>query len=134
MVNLYQTFGLSLDSATDSLFTSTTLANGGYSNSALSGMAVSNIIVIGIDNSQYGEILDGKTVKLELPTTAGTYTIYSTFLGGQQPTNVLDAAYTDTASATARFGFNVAPMFCDAIMKPNGGVEPVLIILTADNM
>ena len=121
LVNLYQTFGLSLDSATDSLFTSTTLANGGYSNSALSGMAVSNIIVIGIDNSQYGEILDGKTVKLELPTTAGTYTIYSTFLGGQQPTNVLDAAYTDTASATARFGFNVAPMFCDAIMKPNGG-------------
>ena len=121
LVNLYQTFGLSLDSATDSLFTSTTLANGGYSNSALSGMAVSNLIVIGIDNSQYGEILDGKTVKLELPTTAGTYTIYSTFLGGQQPTNVLDAAYTDTASATARFGFNVAPMFCDAIMKPNGG-------------
>jgi len=121
LVNLYQTFGLSLDSASDTLFTATTLTNGGYSNTALSGMAVSKIIVIGVDNTQYGEILDGKTVKVDLPTTAGTYTIYSTFLGGQQATNVLDASYTDTASATARFGYNVAPMFCDAIMKPNGG-------------
>lgn len=121
LVNLFQTFGLSLDTTTDALFTTTTLTNGGYSNTALSGMAVNNIIVIGIDNSQYGELLDGKTVKVELPTTAGTYTIYSSFLGGQQTKNVLDASYTDTASATARFGFNVAPMFCDAIMKPNGG-------------
>jgi len=121
LVNLYQTFGLSLDSASDTLFTATTLTNGGYSNTALSGMAVSKIIVIGVNNTQYGEILDGKTVKVDLPTTAGTYTIYSTFLGGQQATNVLDSVYTDTASATARFGYNVAPMFCDAIMKPNGG-------------
>jgi len=121
LVNLYQTFGLSLDSTTDSLFTSTTLANGGYSNTALSGMAVSKIIVVGVDNSKYGELLDGKTVKLELPTSAGTYTIYSTFLGGQQLPTVLDAAYTDTAQVTASFGYNVAPMFCDAIMKPNGG-------------
>lgn len=121
LVNLYQTFGLSLDSTGDSLFTATTLTNGGYANTALSGMAVSKIIVIGVNNSQYGELMDGKTVKVELPTSAGTYTLYSTFLGGQQLNTVLDAAYTDTASVTGRFGYNVAPMFCDAIMKPNGG-------------
>ena len=121
LVNLYQSFGLSLDSTGDSLFTATTLTNGGYSNSALSGMATSKIIVVGVDNSQYGELLDGKTIKVELPTSAGTYTLYSTFLGGEQLNTVLDAAYTDTASVTGRFGYNVAPMFCDAIMTPNGG-------------
>lgn len=121
LVNLYQTFGLSLDSTTDTLFTGTTLANGGFSNTALSGTAVSKILVIGVNNSEYGEMLDGKTVKVDLPTSAGTYTLYSTFLGGQKPTNVLDAEYRDTASATIRFGYNVAPMFCDTIMKPNGG-------------
>jgi hypothetical protein len=121
LVNLYKTFGLSLDSTGDAVFTATTSTNGGYSNTALSGMAVSKIIVIGVDNSQYGELLDGKTVKVTLPTSAGTYTIYSSFLGGQQSTNILDANYTDAASATGNFGYNVAPMFCDTIMKPNGG-------------
>ena len=121
LVNLYQSFGLSLDSAGDDVFTATTLANGGYSDTALSGMGVSKIIVVGVDNSQYGELMDGKTVKVQLPTSAGTYTLYSTFLGGQQLNTVLDAAYTDTATVTGRFGYNVAPMFCDAIMKPNGG-------------
>ena len=121
LVNLYQSFGLSLDSTGDALFTATTLTNGGYSDTGFSGMAVSKIIVIGIGNSQYGEMLDGKTVKLELPTSAGTYTLYSSFLGGQQLNSVLDASYTDAAQATNRFGNNVAPMFCDAILKPNGG-------------
>lgn len=121
LVNLYQTFGLSLDSASDSIFTATTNTNGGYSDTALSGLATNKIIVIAIDNSQYGELLDGKTVKVEFPTTAGTYTLYSTFLGGTRPLTDLDATYTDTAQPTARFGFNVAPMFCDTIMKPNGG-------------
>jgi len=121
LVNLYQTFGLSLDSTGDVNFTGTTYTNGGFSDTALSGLATTKIIVIGIDNSKYGEMLDGKTVKLDLPTSAGTYTLYSTYLGGQSQLNELDARYNDTAQATASFGYKVAPMFCDAIMKPNGG-------------
>ncbi len=121
LVNLFQSFGLSLNVNNDVTFTGTTLGNGGYSNTAFSGMGVDKIIVIGVDNSQYGELIDGKTVKVELPTSAGTYTLYSSFLGGQQLNSVLDASYTDAAQATNRFGNNVAPMFCDAILKPNGG-------------
>ena len=121
LVNLYQSFGLSLDASGDALFTATTLTNGGYSNTGFSGMAVNKIIVIGVDNSKYGELMDGKTVKVVLPTSAGTYTLYSSFAAGQQATNVLDATYTDVNNATGRFGYNVAPMFCDTIMKPNGG-------------
>lgn len=121
LVNLFNSFGLSLDSVGDNNFTGTTYINGGFSDTALSGLGASKIIVIGVANSQYGELMDGKTVKVELPTSAGTYTIYSTFLGGLTSLNELDARFADTAAATGQFGFNVAPMFCDTIMKPNGG-------------
>ncbi len=121
LVNLFQSFALPLDTTADFKFTGTTYVNGGFSDTALSGLGVSKVIVIGVDNSKYGELIDGKTVKVELPTSAGTYTLYSTFLGGLTPNHELDARYTDTAAASASFGFNIAPMFCDTIMKPNGG-------------
>ena len=121
LVNLFYSFGLSVNSSDDTNFTGTTYINGGFSDTALSGLGTSKIIVIGVDNSQYGELIDGKTVKVELPTSAGTYTLYSTYLGGLTPIHELDALFADTAAATGQFGYNVAPMFCDAIMTPNGG-------------
>ena len=121
LVNLFYSFGLSTSSNDDTTFTGTTYINGGLSDTALSGLGSSKIVVIGVDNSKYGELMDGKTVKVELPTSAGTYTIYSTFLGGLTPLHELDARFTDTAAVTGPFGFNVAPMFCDTIKKPNGG-------------
>jgi hypothetical protein len=121
LVNLFYSFGLSIDSTSDILYTGTTYINGGLSDTALSGLGTSKIIVIGVDNSKYGELIDGKTVKVELPTSAGTYTIYSSFLSDLRPLNELDASFTDTAAVTDPFGFNVAPVFCDTIMTPNGG-------------
>jgi hypothetical protein len=121
LVNLFFSFGLSLNSSNDNRFSGVTYANGGFSDTAFSGFATNKIVVIGIDNSQYGELIDGKTVKVELPTTAGTYTLYSTYLGGLSQTNELDARYTDTAIATGSFGFNISAMFSDNIATPNGG-------------
>ena len=121
LVNLFFSFGLSVDSDNDNNFTGTTYMNGGFSDTALSGLGSSKIVVIGVDSSQYGELIDGKTVKVVLPTSAGTYTIYSTYLGGLTQVNELDALFADPAAATGQFGYNVAPMFCDTILKPNGG-------------
>lgn len=121
LVNLFFSFGLSVNAAGDADFTGTTYMNGGFSDTALSGLGSSKIIVIGVDNSQYGELIDGKTVKVEFPTSAGTYTLYSTYLGGLTPLHELDALFADPAAATGQFGYNVAPMFCDTIKRPNGG-------------
>lgn len=121
LVNLFQSFNLPLNATSDALFTGTTSTNGGFSDTALSGLAVDKIIVLAIDNSTYGEMIDGKTVKVEFPTSAGTYTLYSTYLGGQKSLANLDADFSDTSTLTGRFGYKVAPMFCDTIMKPNGG-------------
>ena len=120
LTNLFFSFGLSTGPSTDTLFTTTTLASGGFSDTALSGLGSSKIVVIGINNSQYGELIDGKTVKVELPTTAGTFTLYSTYLGGATQLTELDARFSDTALVTGSFGYNIAPMFCDNIKPPGG--------------
>ena len=118
LVNLYKTFGLSLDSNEDTIISGTTFENGGLSDTAFSGISVSKVLIVAVDNSQYGEAIDGKTVKLEIPTSAGTFSMYSTFMSNQTQDTILDSQIRDAASALTPFGSNVAAMFCDTIKKP----------------
>ena len=48
LVNLFYSFGLPLNSSDDNNYTGVTYTNGGYSDTALSGLAQTNIIVFGI--------------------------------------------------------------------------------------
>jgi hypothetical protein len=121
LVNLFYSFGLPLNSSDDNVYTGVTYTNGGYSDTALSGLAQTKIIVFGIKNTTYGECLDGKTVKLSLPTSAGTYTIYSTFQDKGLSTSVEDANITETSVVTAGIDANIALLFSDNIKTPNGG-------------
>lgn len=120
LVNLYYSFGLPLNSMQDTTYTATTFSNGGYSDTALSGIATTKILALGINNSTYGEILDGKVIKIELPTSAGTYTIYSTFQNKGGSLKTEDANITDTSVVTANIDNNIAMLFCDTIKTPNG--------------
>lgn len=121
LVNLYYSFGLPLDSSDDYNYTGVTSVNGGFSDTAVSGIAQSNILVIGIDNTTYGELIDGKTIKLELSTTAGTFTIYSTFENKNTSLAVQDVNIVETSISTASISNNIAFLFSDDIMTPNGG-------------
>jgi hypothetical protein len=120
LVNLYYTFGLPLNSNDDNKFTGLTSNFGGYANTALSGIDATTILVIGIPNTAYGELIDGKSIHLNLSTTAATYNIYSTFQNTGIPVAVQDANYVDTASNTTFIGNNIAFLFSDSIAKPNG--------------
>jgi hypothetical protein len=75
-VNLFYSFGLP-NSVDDNKYTGTTYVNGGYSDTALSAVAKTKIVVISVDTSQYGETIDGKSIKISLPTSGGTYNIYT---------------------------------------------------------
>lgn len=119
LVNLFYSFGLSLNSLQDTNYTATTYSNGGYSDTALSGLAQTNILAIAINNSSYGEIIDGKQVLLTLPTSAGTFNIYSTFMNKGLSTRVEDANLIDTGKVASTFDSNVAMLFCDTIQPPN---------------
>lgn len=121
MVNLFYSFGLPLNASDDVDFTGTTYANGGFSDTAISGLATSKILIIAIDNSTYGECIDGKTIKIEIPYSAGTYTLYSTYQAGVNSLAVSDSSFTDSAQQLSIFGNNVAALVSDDILKPNGG-------------
>ena len=120
-VNLFYSFGLPLTTTDDSRYTGTTYANGGFSDTALSGLAQTQILVFALNNANYGDVLDGKTVRFTLPTTAGTYTMYSTFQNKGQSNKVEDGNIRDTSSVTNNFGSNVSFLFSDSILRPNGG-------------
>jgi hypothetical protein len=121
LVNLFYSFGLPLDTNGDKLFSGVTYTNGGFSDTALSGLGVSKILVISIDNSKFGETLDGKSIKMNIPTSSGNYVIYSTYQGGTTPLATLDASYSDPSKILNRFGSNISVLVSDDILKPNGG-------------
>lgn len=120
LVNLFGSFNLPLDATSDINYTGVTASNGGYSDTCFSGFATNRVLFIAINNANYGEVIDGKSIKLDLPTSAGTYTLYSSFQSGSGTLNELDANYRDTPNNLALFGLNVAPLFSDTIKKPNG--------------
>jgi hypothetical protein len=121
LTNLFYSFSLPLNSNNDNTYTGITYANGGYSDTALSGLAQSNILVLGIKDSTYGECIDGKTIKLVLPTSAGTFNIYSTYQNKGISTTLEDANICDTSTVTSYLGPNIALLVSDNIMTPNGG-------------
>jgi hypothetical protein len=120
-VNLFYSFGLPLNTTDDFKYTGTTYANGGYSDTALSGVAQNSILVFGIDNSKFGETLDGKSIYLKMTTLTTPYNIYSTYQSTSTATKVQDANLRDTSTIANTFGSNIAFLFSDEIKKPNGG-------------
>lgn len=100
---------------------------------------VSRILVIEIPNNEYGEIIDGKSIKLTLPSSGGisTYTIYSAYkknttkynsdgLDSFLSENDYNAGYfNNDVNLSAdedldSFESNVALLFADDIKKPLG--------------
>jgi hypothetical protein len=118
-VNLYYSFGLPLNANNDFTFTGITNVNGGFSDTAYSALSTTKIGVFAIGNSTYGETIDAKTIKMELPTTAGTFTIYSTYENKNIPLNVEDANTYETSINSQSIDDNIAFLFCDNINKPN---------------
>ena len=72
--NLYSSFNLPLTSGQSSTYNST------WVDSGMSGLNQSDVIVVGIEDNQYGELIDGRTIKFKLPNNSGgTYTLYSSY-------------------------------------------------------
>ena len=136
--NLFKSLSLPLPVANINTFSNTLSANGGWADTPFSGLGVSNVLLSVIGNDQYGELIDGKSIKMTLPvytgyTTGGTptgvttYTLYSTFPKTTLPNTVLDFQYKDRSSyPQLLFGnpINVAYIVSDDLQKPNN--DPTL--------
>jgi hypothetical protein len=123
LVNLYNSFSLPLNANDDFIFTGRTYAQGGYSDTAYSGLAQSSIAIVSINDSQYGELIDGKSLKIviQLASPLITYTLYCTYQNTGVSLATQDANYTDASAQAKIFGENVAFLVSDDIQRPNGG-------------
>lgn len=119
LTNLFYSFALPIDTETSEQYTGTTSINGGYLDTALSGLATEKILVIGIDSSQYGEVIDGKSIYLQLSTTLDTYDIYGTYENNNIPLGDLDNRIFDQSIYLQQLGPNRCLLFSDGIQKPN---------------
>lgn len=123
LVNLFYSFGLPVDAIQDNKFQNTLYANGGYADTAFSGLGKTKIAVIGIDNNAFGETIDGKNLKITLPTSGGTYNIYGSYQRTSASLLTQDANIRDTSLVTNAFGDNVVLLFSDEYLPPNNNID-----------
>lgn len=130
--NYFASLNLPLDSFRKSKFSQTS-EQGGWLDTAFSGLNSDNVLIFNIDNSQYGELIDGKSIRGYLPIATGftiggdvtgitTYTFYSSFINSEFSRNVFDNHYKDETLWTKSLfgaGMNVAYLVSDDIQKPN---------------
>lgn len=131
--NYFKSLSLPIKPTSVNLFTGTTTENGGWSDTSFSGLGSSKVLMAVVNNSQYGELIDGKSIKMSLPiatgyTTGGvvtgitTYDIYSTFPRTTIQTVDLDSSYEDISTYPQSLfanNINVSYLVCDDIQKPN---------------
>ena len=125
LTNLYYSFDLPITNSDFNLFTGKTRNVGGYLDTAYSGLGQTKILVIGIDNNEYSEVIDGKSIKLDVTTKSGkgtsSFTIYSTYENNNRVSTSLDSDIKEMSANINTFGPNRVLLFSDDIVKPNGG-------------
>lgn len=121
LTNLFHSFDLPITSNDFNMLTGNTVNTGGYSNTAYSGFGQTKALVIGIGNNEYSEVIDGKSIKLDISNTANTFNVYSTYERSTRSENLLDSDIKEMSSNINMFGPNRALLFSDGVVRPNGG-------------
>lgn len=121
LVNLLYSFGLPITENDKTLFSGVTNANGGFSDTALATLNNDESLILSIESTQFGELIDGKSIKLDLETvTNTTYTIYGTFQNNLTPKETQDGKLKEVTNKSAMISENIIFLFSDEIKKPNG--------------
>lgn len=131
--NYFKSLSLPITTSSINTFTGTTSQNGGWSDTPFSGLGVTKVLMGVVDNSKYGEIIDGKSVKLSLPVYTGftsggtgtgitTYNLYSTYPNTTISRSSLDSDYVDRSTypqTLFKRRINVSYLVSDDLQKPN---------------
>lgn len=125
-INLFSSFGLPLNQKQKDAYSLKTFAQAGWSDTALSGISADTILVLGVDNSTYGENLDGREINITLTTSASSYSLYSTFQNTGQSTKKEDVNYKDSSNLTRPLGLSLGFLMSDDVLTPNGGSDATL--------
>jgi len=131
--NYFKSLDLPLTDARKAVFSATS-QNGGWLDTAFSGINTDNVLMVNIHSDKFGELIDGKSMKGIIPVATGftsggevsgitTYTFYSTFVDTNEFSLVtLDNKYEDEtiySSSLFNGGMNITYLVSDDIQKPN---------------
>lgn len=120
LINLFSTFGLPITDKQKTLYADITDAFGGFSNTALAHLNQDKALVISIPSTEYGEMVDGRTLGISIVTSsAGTFTIYSTYQKSLTALNVQDTKTAEISPKASTIGSNIVFLFSDEIQPPN---------------
>ena len=128
--NLFSSFNLPITVEQIQEFTT-----GDFSNTAFQYLNHDKVIVVEIPKNTYGEMVDGKSIVLSVPTTSGTVTMYSTFFKN----SIIDTAgqmlYSDPNLQSSQFGqsYNIIELPGQAgLAKPLSGYSSNVAYLFSD--
>ena len=130
--NLFSSLSLPIINSKIAVF-GKTAQFGGWLDTAFSNFSASTVLLASINTDQYGEVIDGKNIRLTLPIITGytgagsatggtTYDIFSTFPSTTIPRSNLDEQYTDKSTLpTSLFGKNISVSYLvtNSIQRPN---------------
>ncbi len=117
-VNWLYSLGLPITNSDKALYTTVNNTNGGFSNTALSTINNDEVLLYSIDDSEYGELIDGKSIHLVLDGSE-TYNIYGTFQSNLTPRETQDTKYKEITNSSNTISSNIIFLFSDNIQKPN---------------
>lgn len=122
-VNWLYGFGLPVTENDKTLFNTVTNTSGGFSDTSLATLNNDKTLVLSIADSEFGEIIDGKSIKLELQTLIDTYNIYGTYQNNLTPKETQDNKLKEITTKAKLIGNNVVFLFSDKIQKPNNDIN-----------
>lgn len=123
LTNLFATFGLPITEIQKNLYTNVTDSNGGFSDTALYGLNQDNVLVLSLKEPNFGEIIDGKVIKIEIINSGNTYEIYSTYQKSLTPLDIQDSKFFEVSPKSNLISKNISFLFSDQIKKPNNNVN-----------
>lgn len=126
--NLFKSFNLPITSVEQNEF------NIKYAETAFSNLSVSKIVVVEIPKGEYGELIDGKTFKLDIPAVIsgspkitslyGSYFNWNSNINKQlSDKNIFSNQFGTTPSSDNDNNSNVTYLFCNDIKKPVGSIS-----------
>jgi hypothetical protein len=118
-VNWLYSFGLPVTDNDKTLYNSVNNANGGFSDTALATLNNDKYLVISIDDLEFGELIDGKSIKVEVDTLVDTFNIYGTYQNNLTPKETQDNKLTEITTKASLISNNIIFLFSDKIQKPN---------------
>ena len=130
--NLFASFNLPITLEQQQMFT-----GGVYQHTAFQYLNANDVIIVEIPKNSYGEMIDGKSISLTVPTNAGSVQIYSSFFKNSLLNTAGHMVYSDPNGQSKAFGqaYNISELPGQAgLTNPLNGYSSNIAFLFSDSI